>query len=295
MVAIHLILQHASGFLIPSLPAFIQLGFMEVRWVDILDVVLVGLLIYQLYRLIRGSLAYEIFIGFLVVYLLSLLFRALDMQLISGIAAQFIGIGLLALIIIFQPEVRRFLLVIGRNSELRRYRILERFNLFRIKSFPEEGHSVNMGSLINSLMRMSREQTGALIVFSRSSRLEFFTQTGVAIDAILSGKLLEAIFHRNSPIHDGAVIVGSQRIVAAGCILPVSESTGLPRQLGLRHRAALGISEHSDAIALVISEELGRIAYARAGELHENLNEEQLKKLLTEWLNEQATGVPDLS
>jgi len=263
-------------------PAFIRFGFFELRFIDVLDILLVGFLLYQLYRIIRGSLAYSIFVGFLIVYLLSLLFRALNMQLISQIMGQFISVGVLALLIVFQPEVRRFLLYIGRGSELQRSRFFRRFSLRRLGRGIQDEDPAFLPSLEASLLKMARKKTGVLLVFSQTSRLQFFADTGVKLDAEVSGKLLETIFQKSSPLHDGAVIIADHRIVAAACILPVSETSELPGQLGLRHRAAVGITEHSDATALVISEEKGKISFARSGLLRLDISEEELGQLLRE-------------
>ncbi|MFT7588689.1 MAG: diadenylate cyclase [Limisphaerales bacterium] len=267
------------------LPGLIKIGFLDIRVIDILDVILVAFLIYQLYRLIRGSLAYNIFLGLLIVYLLSLLFQALDMQLISQIMGQFIGIGVLALLIVFQPEVRRFLLFVGRSSELRNQDWLRKLNF---KWFEIDDDNTNSGTvleLINSLERMSQKHTGALLVFAHTSKLQFFSDSGTKLDAGLSGKLIESIFQVSSPMHDGALIIADRRIRAAGSILPVSDNPNIPSRLGLRHRAAVGITEHSDAIAIIVSEERGQISYARAGQLFQDVNSEQLEVLISEALS----------
>lgn len=264
---------------------FFRIGFLEFRVIDLVDILLVGFLIYQLYRLIRGSLAYNIFIGLLIVYLLSLLFRALDMQLISQILGQFIGVGVLALLIVFQPEVRRFLLLLGRGSDLTRSGFLRRLNL-RPRDWAQDSADTMIPDVAASITALAKRRTGALIVFSQTSRLQFFANTGESLDAALSGKLLESIFEKSSPLHDGAVIVADGRIVAAACILPVSENPDISARLGLRHRSAVGITEHSDATAIIVSEERGNVSYAREGQLVMNLDEQRLKKLLRElWVS----------
>lgn len=269
--------------------AFIRIGFLEIRIIDLLDIVLVGFLIYQVYRLIRGSLAYNIFIGLLTVYLLSLLFNALDMQLISQILGQFIGVGVLALLIVFQPEVRRFLLYIGRGSELRRRDWIKRLRIPGLETAQGTEAEDLIPDLSASVLRMSRKKIGALIVFSRTSKLQFFANTGQSMDSQISGKLLESIFEKNSPLHDGAVIIADGRILAAACILPISENQDLGPHVGLRHRAAVGITEHSDAFALLVSEERGWISYAHQGQLHSNVNENELPGLLSQfWAAESA-------
>lgn len=262
-----------------------RIGFLELRVIDIVDILLVAFLIYQLYRLIRGSLAYNIFIGLLIVYLFSLLFRALDMHLISQILGQFIGVGVLALLIVFQPEVRRALLYLGRGREFSRSAWWRRLGF----SVEYEGEEV-IPELAASLLRMARRRTGGTLVFASTSKLQFFANTGVEIDAALSGKLVESIFQKGSPLHDGAVIVAGHRLAAAACILPVSENPDLGTRLGLRHRSAVGITEHSDATAIVVSEERGSISFARAGRLQLDLSEEELERLLRELWSKEATA-----
>lgn len=263
---------------------FIKIGFLEIRFIDILDILLVAFLIYQVYRLIRGSLAYNIFLGLLIVYLLSLLFKALDMQLISQIIGQFIGVGVLALLIVFQPEVRRFLLYVGRSSELSKQDWWKRFNLRWFKITTPQADPAMLKALVKTLQRMSEKRTGALLVFAQTSKLQFYAQSGTPIDAAVNGKLIESIFHVSSPLHDGALIIADQRMIAAGSVLPVSDSPNIPSRLGLRHRAAVGITEHSDAMALIVSEERGTISYARAGQLFQDISKEQLEALLAEVL-----------
>jgi diadenylate cyclase len=258
----------------------VRIGFLEMRWVDALDILLVGLLLYALYRVLRGSLAYNLFIGLLLAYLLSLVFQALEMQMMSRLLGQFSGVGLLALLIVFQPEARRFLLYLGRGSVLHQNRFFRRFSQAGKAANAEGGDPESLRSMHTSLLRMADRNIGALVVFTQTSRLDFFADTGVRLDAELSGELLESIFQRSSPLHDGAVIISAQRVQAAACILPVSEATELPAQLGLRHRAAVGITEHSDATALVISEEGGSIAFARDGKLQRPISSDQLLELL---------------
>lgn len=260
---------------------FIRIGFLELRVIDLVDILLVGFLIYQLYRLIRGSLAYNIFIGLLIIYGLHLLFQALDMQLISQILGQFIGVGVLALLIVFQPEVRRFLLLIGRGPELRRSRFWRRLNLRRLVLTDDGTDPALPGELAASLQRLARKRIGALLVFSPNSRLQHVANTGMALDAKPNGALMESIFQKNSPLHDGALILAEQRLVAAACVLPVSENPDLPPHFGLRHRAAAGITEQSDATAIVVSEERGKITAFRDGRIMAmDLDREGLERIL---------------
>jgi uncharacterized protein (TIGR00159 family) len=269
--AIELILSQPHFLL--SVAGFIQIGFLEISWFDILDIILVGLLIYQLYRLLKGSLAFSIFIGLVLIYLIYYLVRLLNMELLSGILGQFIGVGVIALIIVFQPEIRRFLLLVGRTSQLRRSRIWNQLVGTDLPSREEREKLVQQ--IVGALVNFTMTNTGAILVFSDTSKLQFFANTGVKVDAEISGKLLESIFEKNSPLHDGAVIIADDKLYAAGCVLPVSENPYLPARIGMRHKAGVGITEHSDAIAIIVSEETGEISYAKNGQLehHVSINE----------------------
>lgn len=260
-----------------------KIGFLEVRALDVLDVLLVSLLLFVVYKMVKGSLAMNIFFGLMLVFLVWLLVRALDMHLLEGILGQFIGVGVIALLIVFQPETRRFLLFIGRGSIFTREGIWRR--LFAKRWIPGGPDDV-VEEVIKAAESLSRSKTGVLIVFAKTSRLQFFANTGVAIDGQISSQLFESIFNKYSPLHDGAVIIASSTILAAKCILPISENTNLPSGIGLRHRAAVGISEHSDALALVISEESGDISYAREGQLHQHISLQELEQILKDMLSE---------
>ncbi|PSR05695.1 MAG: TIGR00159 family protein [Bacteroidetes bacterium SW_11_45_7] len=268
MKAIELILSKPHFLL--SVAGFIQIGFLEISWFDILDIILVGLLIYQLYRLLKGSLAFSIFIGLVLIYLIYYLVRLLNMELLSGILGQFIGVGVIALIIVFQPEIRRFLLLVGRTSQLRRSRIWNQLVGTDLPSREEREKLVQQ--IVGALVNFTMTNTGAILVFSDTSKLQFFANTGVKVDAEISGKLLESIFEKNSPLHDGAVIIADDKLYAAGCVLPVSENPYLPARIGMRHKAGVGITEHSDAIAIIVSEETGEISYAKNGQLEHHVS-----------------------
>jgi len=259
-----------------------KIGFMEIHFLDILDVILVGLLLFQVYKLLRGSLALNIFFGLLLVYLVWLLVRVLDMHLLEGILGQFIGVGVLALLIVFQPEIRRFLLFIGRGSIFRKEGYWRRFffDKFMISNNIEE----KIQEILDALQLLAKDNTGALIVFAKTSRLQFFANSGVEINGQISTKLLESIFNKHSPLHDGAVIISNSQVAAANCVLPVSENPDLPSRIGLRHRAAVGITDHSDALAVVVSEETGELAYALDGKLYQKVSLEEMGKILNQAL-----------
>ncbi len=255
-----------------------QIGFLEIRLLDLIDIFMVGALIYQLYRLVWGSLAFNIFLGLLIVYLVTIVVRALNMELLSGILGQFINVGVIAVLIVFQPEVRRFLLYIGRSSRFSRESIWNKLSIRKWRLSTEKEIEIN--AIIKAVDKLSRSSTGALIVIAITSKLQFIANTGVILNARISSTLLESIFYKNNPLHDGAVIIAENQILAAKCILPVSENPDLPSHLGMRHRAAVGITEHSDALSIVVSEERGQISYAYQGQLHLNIDSDLLKKTL---------------
>ncbi|HYF70780.1 MAG TPA: diadenylate cyclase CdaA [Ohtaekwangia sp.] len=257
-----------------------KIGFLEVGWVDFVDIALVSVLLYQVYKLIRGSIAVNIFLGILALYLVYLIVRAAQMELLATILGQFMGVGVLAMIILFQPEIRKFLLVIGRGTEFRE-------NLFKSISswrnqYPEE---VEISEVIEAAKALKAAKTGALIVFSRDSELKFYAETGDMIEAKVNKRLLISIFNKNSPLHDGAVILYKGRIKAARCVLPVSENDHLPPNFGLRHRAAVGMSENTDTLIMAISEETGRLILARNGKYLRGLKIKHIEIKILEYLN----------
>ncbi len=237
--------------------------FISIRILDVFDIILTALLFYQIYRLIKGTIAINIFIGIFSVYLLWLLVRALNMQLLGSILGQFIGVGVIALIIVFQQEIRRFLILIGTRYVSNRTFSIEKLFTTVSGSRPR----VKINSLIKAFKNLAATRTGALVVIARKSELETYTQTGDILDAVTSSRLLESLFCRESPLHDGAVIIVGDKIRAARCVLPVSENINIPPEFGMRHRAALGMSEQTDAAVVVISEETGRVSLADGGQL----------------------------
>lgn len=255
-------------------------GFIQIRLLDILDVLLVAILFYQLYILIRGTGAMNIFLGILSIYIIWWLVRIFEMELLTAILGQFISVGVLALIIVFQPEIRKFLLVIGKRSIINK----GSRDLFKGIWAAEQEDDLNIPPIVNAMEGFSEQKTGALIVITRKNELESFLETGQKMDAQISEQLLGSIFYRNSPLHDGAVIITNNRIKAARCVLPVSEIKRFPASLGLRHRAALGVTEQSDAIALVVSEQTGKISWCMAGEIRRNIKPLQLKEFLAKEL-----------
>jgi diadenylate cyclase len=257
-----------------------KIGFLEVGWVDFVDIALVSVLLYQVYKLIRGSIAMNIFLGILALYLVYLIVRAAEMELLATILGQFMGVGVLAMIILFQPEIRKFLLVIGRGTEFRE-------NIFKtIANWRHQYHDdFDVNEVIEAVKSLKATKTGALIVFSRDTELKFYAQTGDALDATVNKRLLLSIFNKSSPLHDGAVIIYKGRIKAARCVLPVTENDHLPAHYGLRHRAAVGMSENTDTLILAISEETGRLILARNGKYLRLIKLKHVEKKILDYLH----------
>jgi uncharacterized protein (TIGR00159 family) len=263
------------------IPAFVQL-FISIRVLDIIDIILVAFLLYQIYMLIRGTVAINIFSGIVVLYIIWLVVRALNMELLSGILGQIIGVGVIAIIIVFQQEIRKFLLFIGT-----RYMSKSKFSLENLL-FPRQKNDeapINIDAVVKACRNMSDTKTGALIVIARKSELQLYAETGDIIEAETSSRLLENIFFKNSPLHDGAVIIVNDKIHAARCVLPVTENINLPPQYGMRHKAAMGISEITDALVVLVSEETGKISFVSHGNIHYGLSTQELKSLLEENLS----------
>ena len=255
-----------------------NLLFISFRWLDVVDILLVAIIMFQLYKLVKGTVAIRIFLGILALYLFWKIVEALQMELLSEILGQFIGVGVLALIIVFQQEIRRFLLLIGNNSIFSGKRS-SRF-LKMISTSENNKVKLEVDQLITASKNLSSTKTGALIILDLKSELRYYSTTGEKIDSPLSSAILESIFFKNSPLHDGGVIVENNKIIAARCILPVSENQEFPSHFGLRHRAAAGITETSRSIAIIISEETGKISLAKEGRISYNISTEELKTLL---------------
>ncbi len=260
--------------------------FENIRFLDILDILLVAFLLYQLYLLIRGTVAINIFYGVFILYLMWTVVKALNMQLLGSILGQIIGLGLIALLIVFQQEVRRFLLILGT-----RYSRNQKYSLEKLFNFRQAHESKwDFEPIIEACDHLSKSKTGALIVLAKTSELRVFTETGQILNAKISTALLENIFHNGAPLHDGAAILVKNKIRAARCILPLTENPTLPPHLGMRHRAALGMSENSDSFVIVVSEETGDITYANQGEVHYRVLPEQLKIALEEVFKDNRNG-----
>ena len=259
-----------------------KVGFIEVALVDVIDIGLVGYLLFQLYKLMRGSVAIKILIGSILVYFAYLMVKLSGMELMTSILGQFMGVGVVALLILFQQEIRRFLLLLGKTTILDDENPLRGFVWRRSKKGNEK--NLLFSPIVDAAKGLAASHTGALIVFTKNSDLKFYTESGDLIDGIISKRLLTAIFNKYSPMHDGAVIIHKNRVKAARCILPVSERTDIPANFGLRHRAAIGLTEITDAIVLVISEETGQISLVRNGIIDHNLSSQELRGKLNLYL-----------
>ncbi|WP_436515026.1 diadenylate cyclase CdaA [Ekhidna sp. To15] len=259
-----------------------QIGFLDISWKDALDILLVTILLSQVYKLMKGSVAIKVFVGFLAIYLIYLVVSALQMELLSTILGQFMGVGVLAAIILFQQEIRKFLLLVGRTN------IFEEGKFFKnVRFWSSNGNArrANITPIVEAVKSLAGSNTGALIVLSEDSPLKFYAESGDAMDSLLSKRLLLAIFNKYSPLHDGAVIVHKDRIVAARCILPVTERD-VPAQYGLRHRAGLGMSENTETFIIVVSEETGQISAMQNGETMHNISAQELRRHINKYLNE---------
>lgn len=251
--------------------------FLNVRILDVVDILLVSLLLFSLYQLLKGTAAVNIFLGILAIFVIWRLVKTLQMDLLSDLLGAFISVGFIAFIVVFQPEIRKFLLAIGSPGFISGYKLRSLFTRLHLAN----QNLVEIDSVVQSCNRMSNSNTGALIIIARKNDLNEYKETGTSIDAIISDQLLESIFYKNNPLHDGAILISENRIKAARCILPVSANLDIPAELGLRHRSAIGITEKSDAIAIIVSEQSGKISYCREGELFQDVKASGLKAMLT--------------
>ena len=243
---------------------------------DFIDIFLVALLLFYIYRLMKESRSMNVFIGILVFVLIWLLVSVIfEMRLLGSILDKLISVGVIGFIVLFQSEIRKFLYTIGAHQRLQPL-----IKLFSGKK-GKEPDKKNIMPIVRACMNMARDKVGALIVIERSIPLDDIVETGEIIDAKISNRLIENIFFKNSPLHDGAMIISSKRVKAAGCILEVAHDMDIPKELGLRHRAGLGVTQSSDAMAVIVSEETGRVSVALEGELKLRLSFEELESILT--------------
>jgi diadenylate cyclase len=255
------------------LPLFITFGV-----VDAIDIILVAIILYLAYNLVKGTSAINIFVGLALIYFVYIFIRAFELKLLSSIIGKFVNVGVIAIMIVFQQEIRKFLLYIGSNEFLRNRNWK---GVIKLSSNGGDARiALDIEALTDACFNMSYTRTGALIIIARRSDLKFFISTGDIVDSGLSSRMLENIFYKNSPLHDGAVIIQDNRIVAARCVLPVTEKENFPAHLGMRHRAAVGITENTDALAISVSEQTGAVSLTIHGEIKSNLSKERLAYLL---------------
>ena len=229
---------------------------------DIIDIILVAFLLYYVYKLIKGTVAINIFFGIVIFYLFYLLVDVLQMRMLSNILGGFMSVGIIALIVVFQPEIRKFLLMIGSTNLSKSGSLMKRFNF--IKAQPNNTSDAEV--IVKACTKMGSTKTGALIVIERNNNLDFLVETGDDMKIAVTQPILESIFFKNSPLHDGAIIISNNVIKATRVILPVNNEKTIPSRFGLRHRAAIGITEKTDALTLVVSEETGQLSYVNNGE-----------------------------
>jgi len=252
--------------------------FIEFSLLDVLDILLVALLLYYIYKLLKGTVAINIVIGIAIIFVIWKITEALKMEMLSGILGTLLGGGVVALIIVFQQEIRKFLLMIGTTNFTNKRSFLKQLKFLQTEISSEIDSEV----ILDACKNLSKTKTGALIVIERTNALDFLINTGDTMNAQVNEAILESVFYKNSPLHDGALIIRDNFIVATRVVLPISDSTRIPARFGLRHRAAIGISEKTDAVCLLVSEETGEISYIKGGgfELYADFNElnEKLKK-----------------
>lgn len=259
----------------------IRIGFLPFDWLDLIDVIIVAFLVYQVYRLIRGTIAVQIALALLGLYAVSVVVRAAGFTTLRTLFGSVSEVFLLAVIIIFAPEIRQALLMVGRNPIIRRF-------------MAQTPHETFLAEVIAAVDEMSRNRIGALIAFARSTGLRNYIETGTPIQAEVNRDLLTSIFFPNSPLHDGAVIIQGKKIEAARTILPVSDARDLDPHLGLRHRAAVGLSERTDAFVIVVSEETGRISIAEGGRIDVGVSLAEMEKRLQAAFSSAGHAVEDL-
>lgn len=252
--------------------------FIKISISDVIDILLVAYLIYVIYQLVKGTVAINIFVGLVSIYFIWKLVGMLQMRMLNEILGQFISVGVIALIIVFQQEIRSFLLILGKFSFGRRWS----GNSFFRKIGNSTNEELDIDAIIEACINMSETFTGALIVIARENELSEIIESGEYIGARISSPLIESIFYKNNPLHDGAMIIRHNKIASARCVLPVTKRLDFPGDYGLRHRAAMGLSESTDAFTIIVSEQTGRFAYTDKGELFTKVSPSDLKQKLVE-------------
>lgn len=258
----------------------IDIFFFSITFWDVLDVLIVSLILFQVYRILRGTVAFNIFVGIVSLFILWWLVGFLKMDLLNMILSQFVSLGVIMIVIVFQPEIRRFLLLLGDRT-LKAGPLEKISSLFKRKGEPQKiinERAIN--ELLRAVKKMSEDKTGALIVFCNVADVPKVYDSGIHMNAEISTSLITTIFQKNTPLHDGALLIEGDKLMAAGCILPLSESKSLPAKYGLRHRAALGIGEIANVKSIIVSEETGRISSSHKGAMYFNLTDNELSEFL---------------
>jgi uncharacterized protein (TIGR00159 family) len=256
----------------------LDFSFLKVTPFAILDILVLAIIIYQLYNLIRGTIAANIFLGLALIYALYFIIPDTKMPLLAGILKKVADVGIIAVIIVFQQEVRRFLLLVGKNASLQRNKAWWQYFFGKAKA--EKNNYGRIKPIIDACKSLKQTRTGALIVFAKYYDEQFYQNSCEVLEAKISKRLLESIFQKTSPLHDGAVVIAENKIKSASCILPLTDKLDLPAQFGLRHRAGIGVTEANEATAIIISEETGEISYAKQGRVKMNISFVELEKLL---------------
>jgi diadenylate cyclase len=257
---------------------FLDLSFVKIRIWDILDILIVGYLIFQIYKLLKGSIAFNIFVGLIVVFMLWWVVKALKMDMLTTIFSQFASVGVIVSAIIFQQEIRKFLLFLGNSTLKGRFKL---FNTDASNNLEKQDHkSLQIKALKDAIIELSEKGLGALIVVANNLSINQFGFQGVLLDADINKPLIISIFNKESPLHDGAIIIINYKIHEASAVLPITENPDLDRTFGLRHRAAIGITETANVVAFVVSEETGKISFANKGTLLSNIDAELLHHLI---------------
>ena len=254
-----------------------KLDFLLPDFINVIDIILVAILLYYVYKLVKGTAAINILIGIVIIYLIWKLTDLFNLSILSNLLGQFISVGVFALIVVFQQEIRKFLLMLGSNNLTNNKLYFKYINIFKPS---REISQMDIDEFLKSCNKLVKSKTGALFIIERNNSLDFIKNTGDNLYLEISSPIIESIFYKNSPLHDGAVIIDGNFITAARVILPVSENKNINSRLGLRHRAAFGITEKTDAIAIVISEENGKTSFIKNGEIFNYKNNENLKAMI---------------
>ena len=258
-----------------------MLDFIPFSILDVLDILLVAILLFYIYKLLKGTVAINIFIGIAFIFLIWKITQALSMEMLSGILGYLLSGGVIALIIVFQQEIRKFLLMIGTTNFSSKKSFLNQLKFLQ----SEISSEIEVDKILKACYNMSKTKTGALIVIEKTNSLDFLINNGDPMNALVNEVILESIFFKNSPLNDGATIIRDNYIVATRVVLPISDSTKIPTRFGLRHRSAIGVSEKTDAVCLLVSEETGEISYIKDGEFVLYSTREELLEKLNKDLN----------